>query len=71
MNTNRSSINTYIYIFPHNLCKIQVFKLVFDSYTSINFITGSVNYMFGTAISRKHSSNNSYLILFLNKNNNF
>jgi len=31
MNANRSSINTYIYIFPHNLCKIQVFKLVFDS----------------------------------------
>jgi len=22
---SRSSINTYIYIFPHNLCKINVF----------------------------------------------
>ena len=29
--TNRLSINTYIYIFPHNLCKMQVFNLVFDS----------------------------------------
>jgi len=28
---NRLSINTYIYIFPHNLCKMQVFNLVFDS----------------------------------------
>jgi len=26
-NANRSSINTYIYIFPHNLCKMQVFNL--------------------------------------------
>ena len=26
-----SSINTFIYIFPHNLCKMQVFNLVFDS----------------------------------------
>ena len=25
------SINTYIYIFSHNLCKMQVFKLVFES----------------------------------------
>ena len=24
-------INTYIYIFPHNLFKMQVFNLVFDS----------------------------------------
>ena len=26
-----TSINTYIYIFPHNLCKMQIFNLVFDS----------------------------------------
>ena len=31
MNANRSSINTYIYIFQHNLCLMQVFNLVFDS----------------------------------------
>ena len=31
MNANRSSINTYIYIFQHNLCKMQVFNLVFYS----------------------------------------
>ena len=31
MNANGSSINIYIYIFPHNLCKMQVFNLVFDS----------------------------------------
>ena len=31
MNANRSSINTYIYIFLHSLCKMQVFYLVFDS----------------------------------------
>jgi len=28
MKANRSSINTYIYILSHNLCKMQVFKLV-------------------------------------------
>ena len=31
LNANRLSINTYICIFPHNLCKIKVIKLVFDS----------------------------------------
>ena len=32
MNAARSSsINTCIYIFPHNLCKMQDFKLGFDS----------------------------------------
>ena len=29
MNANRSSINSHI--FPHNLCKMQVFIFVFDS----------------------------------------
>ena len=43
--------NTYIYIFPHNLCKIQVFKLKQLNYC-INFNNGSVNRVFGTAISR-------------------
>ena len=31
MNANSLSINTYIYIFPHNLCQMQVFKLVVNS----------------------------------------
>ena len=78
MNANRLSINTYIYIFQHNLCKMQVYKLVLNSSnSSINFNSGSVDLkVFGTSMSRfidvkfKHNSNNSCWILFLIKNKN-
>ena len=67
INAHRSSINTYIYIFQHNLCKMQVYKLVLNSSnSSINFNSGSVDLkVFGTSMSRfidvkfKHNFYNS------------